>query len=298
MIYKVPSLCPLKFHSTSGSFEYDRIPSMEQKRGYVQTYLIGDRPYLQLHAPNAYTTIHVQLIDSDETIYQSWVMPIMPGAPKYGDNYVYHWYGTIPTVDEGVYFIRLKIFDQTGIIYLVSEPIMVESSISDFVKIEYTNDLNEFDIICAGQSWTVFPFLLRIEGGVKSDGLQPGGKYTMFQDLDYQPVMLQSQPYNVYRFTFGPGAGIPGWLADRINRIFSLSSVQIDGVSYMRNEGAKIERVGEDGYPLAGWTLDLLKVENDYSEEFDTEEITQPFTADTTIYKADSTLQTADMTEI
>jgi hypothetical protein len=213
------------------------------------------------------------------------------------DYHIYAFVHSLPfsnIAPEGVYFLRLTIVDSSGSATLYSEPIYLCSSFANTVKLIYSHDENDFDYQFTSSN--IYPSMLRVEGGMKSDGLAPGGKYTMFQDQDYNSVMLNSQPYNVEKWTFGPSYGMPNHMADLLNRIFALSDVTIDGVAYSRNEGAKLERAGDTEYPLAGWSIDLVKTENPYSYAFQTAAI--PLTADTIDYTADNALLTADQTEL
>jgi hypothetical protein len=138
------------------------------------------------------------------------------------------------------------------------------------------------------------PSMIRLEGGLKSDGVTPGGKFDMFQDIEYQSTVLRSTAYNVEKWTFGDGAGIPNWLADKLNRIFGLTSVKINQVEYSRNEGAKMSRSGDADYPLAGWEVELVKSDNPATDQYTTE--LQSLTVDTTGITVDSTSITSDQT--
>lgn len=269
--YKLPFLNPIRFHQIGiGDFAYNNIPSFEYKRGYNQIYHFGDRPYIQILSTAINPFMKMDLIDLNGNI--SWTWLPWNTSIAYGSYFLSVWHNYFPdTIAEGIYFLKLEISDADGSIFFYSEPINLLTTSEDTVRIEYTHDQNEFDSIFVSldNPSYLMPFMLRIEGGMKSEGLLPGGKYTMFQDQDYQSIVLQSQPYNVEKFVFGPPYGMPNHLADKINRIFGLSNVKINGIGYSRNEGAKLERNGEPGYPLAGWSLDLVKSLNPYSESFE-----------------------------
>lgn len=294
--FYIPALSPIRFHQYGvGDFAYNEIPYFEYQRGYCQKYTHGDRPYIQVVSDTYSANIVMQLVDNSGTVFKSW--GVGQSYRSYRGLCVYHWIGYFPlssVAPVGVYFLKMTIEDLNGQTVLYSEPIYLTDDTSKLVTISYTHDENDFDRVFVGNN--VVPSILRIEGGMKSEGLQPGGKFTMFQDQDYNSVVLQSQPYNVEKWTFGPSEGVPNHIADLINRIFGLSNVTIDGVQYSRNEGSKLERTGETEYPLAGWSLDLIKSLNPYSAEFATS--AAAFTADNTSITADSNLQTADQTEL
>jgi len=304
MTYKFPYLNPIRFHQYGvNDFFYNEIPGFEVQRGWVQPYVMGDRPYLQIHGSSPTATMTMRLIDNEGTVYKTW--GVYYSGYSYGlteTTYVYQWGNPFPyssQISEGIYFLKLEISDTEGSMIFYSEPIKLTALAPDnTVRIIYTHDENDFDVIFTGSN-IVGEFMLRIDGGMKSEGFLPGGKFTMFQDLDYNSVMLQSQPYNIEKWTFGPANGCPNWMGDKINRIFGLSDITIDGVGYSRNENAKIDRAGESGYPLAGWTIELVKTANPYKEEFSIHTLTPtPLTCDSIQYTCDSTLVTSDMTEI
>lgn len=291
--HKISLVSPIRFHNAAtDDFFYNKIPAWEYSKGYCQKYRHGDRPYIQV-VSSTVATCTMSLITNEGTVIGSW--PVGDSGRTYRGDRVYHWINYFPLGgSDGIYFLKLVISDSHGSLTMYSEPIELSSDSPDTVAIRYSHDENDFDRVFVGSN--VMQSLLRIEAGVKTDGFAPGGKFTMFADLNYNSVILQSQPYNVEKWTFGPSEGIPNYMADIINRIFGLSTVEIDGVQYSRNEGAKIERSGVNEYPLAGWSLDLIKSENPYSYEAST--TLAALTVDTTQITVDSTLITSDQTTL
>ncbi len=298
MSYKISSLCPVRFHRIGvGDFAYNQIPTFEYSKGYNQIYFHGDRPVIQVLSSGSCDMMQIMFVDINGNQVGGWAEWASDPVENYYGYGVYEFKFSVPpatTIPAGIYFLKLIITDSIGVATFYSEPISVQATTAGTLAIVYDHDENDFDRKFTGP---VLPSMIRIEGGMKSDGLQPGGKFTMFQDIDFNSVMLNSQPYNVEKFTFGGSYGIPNHLADKLNRVFGLSDVTIDGVKYSRNEGAKLERSGDADYPLAGWSLDLVKSENPYGETFTTIPIPDvPFTADTTLFTADSGNETADQT--
>lgn len=289
--FKISSLSPIRFHQAGrGDFVYNLIPSFEHERGYCQKYFHGDIPYIQVIA-GAAASITMQMINNAGTVFASWSVGDS-GVLLCGEK-VYHWDGSIPdasTTPEGVYFLKMSISDSEGNTILYSEPLFITASYSNTVAIIYTHDENDFDRKFTGDA--VLPSMLRIEGGMKSDGFAPGGKFKMFQDIDYNTEILNSSPLDVEKWTFGPSEGAPNHIGGLLNRIFGLSNVTIDGVQYSRNEGAKLERAGDSDYPLAGWAIELVKSDNPYSETFQTS--FNELTCDNIIVTCDTELISCD----
>ena len=304
-VIKIPNLNPVKFHKDgAGDFAQNLIPWMEdQNARYCQKYQFGDLLYIQFLIQGASLVGGVyaptlQLIDNDQVVAYTFQVEATSSAAVYTGYSAYNVTENFPTVTDGVYFLKLACYapkDPNGFDYasmtFYSEPIYLKATHDHTVLIKYRLTYNDFDCIFTDD---LAYHNLRIEGGVRSDGFTPGGKFNMFTDLDYSPVMLQATPYNVYKWSFGPGYGLPNWAGNLLNRIFACDDILIDEVAYLRNEGAKMEAQRDNIWPLAGWTIELLKVNKEHSEEFDLDY----FTCDTTLYTCDNNVITCDKTLI
>ena len=261
----IPKLNPLRFHQVNlGDFWQNQIPSSDyQDVKYCQLVNAGDIFYLQFLAAFDMTTADtvVTLIDNDLTVIDTYTV-VDNGA--YGDLTSFYIKDYFP-VTTGVHYVKITINYADASASFLSEPINIGTH-TDTIFMMYRHSQSILDCKFGGVDLPMF--YLRVKGGLKSDGFSPGGKYTMYNDLDFRPVMLQTQPYNLYKWTFGDGRGIPNWVAERINLAFSLDYTFIDNVQYMRNEGAKLEVNRDGNFPMAGWSLETLRVDNAYSEAF------------------------------
>jgi hypothetical protein len=50
---------------------------------------------------------------------------------------------------------------------------------------------------------------------------------------------------------------VPPYLIDKLSRIFGCDTLTIDGRDFTKNEGANWEPVELEGYPMAGWSIEL-----------------------------------------
>jgi len=300
---KIPSLNSLRFHKVgTGDFWQNSIPFMEaQNARYCQKMSVGDLFVLQISIKDydLHTGVYkpvCQLVDDEGTVVQSFAVKQPVTIPYIGAYYHLYFSDNLDNHADGVYYCKLTVYypinedlgDWASMVFY-SEPIYIRTH-TNTVVIRYGHTTNDFD--CIFTDAPVPDFALRIEGGIKSEGFTPGGKFQVFTDLDYEPVMLQGNAWTVYKWTFGPGEGMPNYMADKLNRLFACDTVTIDGVGWMRNEGAKLEPTREQGYPSAGWSIELLKVESETSEGFDLD----PFTVDIDTVTSDSTLITCDKT--
>lgn len=273
----VSELNPIRFHradANKGKFWYNTKPRFEYDRGYCQPYQHFDSVYLQFRCEGfVFGNLKMQIIDSNG----NHIWPTIP-FPYYTLTAAYSVFGRrcfefnnqLPALPEGIYYLKLSAthyVDGFAVNYIfLSEPIHLAASHKDTIAVAYRNFQNDYDFGFLSGTIAVFPTpMLRIHGGLKSDGIQPGGKYDMYTDMDYRQAMLRSEVYTVEKWTFGGAHGLPPYMAQKLNAIWSLTDVWIDGKKYVRHEGAKMERSGEDAYPLAAWTLDVVKPDNPHS---------------------------------
>jgi len=168
---------------------------------------------------------------------------------------------------DGVYNVTIYAEDtESNNVVWISEPIWVKTSHKDTAVIGYSNDKNDFDVIFSALPEN-FYFVLRVDGGWESNGFAPKAKDTIFMDEFYNSRLLDSVPYEVKTFTFGRSEGVPNWQAGIINRILACNITYIDGVRYVKADGAKLERNGTDLYPMAGWRIELMEY-NTYSSQY------------------------------
>lgn len=85
----------------------------------------------------------------------------------------------------------------------------------------------------------------------------PGAKDTIYEDQLLNETMLNSVPFRVWELVIGGVGGVPPWFIDKVSRILGCSTVKIDGRLFTKNEGASFEPVELEGYPMAGWAIEL-----------------------------------------
>jgi hypothetical protein len=112
-------------------------------------------------------------------------------------------------------------------------------------------------------------YRMRLKGGLWSKDESPASEDVGYIDQSRSRKMLSSQPFNIYNFTFGDNRGLPNYIIDKVNRIFSCEFVKIGREFYTKNDGASVQQVwSEQKYPLAAWNLELCPYENKYIDKF------------------------------
>lgn len=182
---------------------------------------------------------------------------------------------------EGVYYFLLIAGFGDSIQMMVSEGIDLKLSHPDTVLIEYSNSFNKGGII-----WdTGIKMAVRVEGEIIN--YEPGSEDVMYIDQTHDTEPLSSVPYDGFTFAIGGSFGIPDWVAQKINWIFSLDSVFLDGRQFVKAEGAKFEKVQVENYPMNGWTLQISPSRNldfdEYDDTFD-DEVVVTFNIDTALF--------------
>lgn len=150
-----------------------------------------------------------------------------------------------------------SVSDDTGfILYFASSPdgdrvenasFCVFMELPNTILLEYTNRKNANNTIFDN----VDRFVFRVEGAFLPQEFTFENETEDFRDQRYIPKVLSSFAYETRTLTLGGGFGVPNWVARKINLIFALSSVHVNGVNMVRSEGSSVEVtiLGND-YPL------------------------------------------------
>lgn len=124
------------------------------------------------------------------------------------------------------------------------------------ILLKYTNRRNDKETIFYG----IDPFLFRVEGAFMPSEISFENDSKDFRDQRYIPEMLSDNVSEKQTLTLGGGFGVPNWVARKINLIFSLSNVFVDGTRMVRSEGSAVEiTLIHNDYPLYLYKIVLEK---------------------------------------
>ena len=247
---RVSNLCPLNFVRNASA--------LEGESGYVQKFFISDDVLIQLFS------------DSPETIKGILNGAEYPfAATTIGDGsdavYFHELHLSSDKWTDGCYSLFIKSGD---VIYAESDPFIVSSNERDFdysVKISYSHNRGDVflnTLFADGQE-----FMLRVEGGFKSEFHTQNIENEQFRNEMQEITNLYSIPYEKKTLTIGDSLGVPVWVGRLLNSAFSLSTVKIDDVEYVRSESS-VPTLGKikDDYPLFNYTIDLEPANNELSD--------------------------------
>lgn len=231
MSYKISDLCPLFF----GAREYNN-----ENNGdcHLQVFSTTDKIVLQIISTDS-TPPAVRVNNLLTGSVQSQAMLKIQVNPSL---YVHQLIKTLP---EGCYNISVG-----GNLYSCDFCVTDNAqTLANTALIEYWHSSNNsaFDALFWNGT-TKIPHYLRIFGGFKSGGVSPKLSGESYRTQKQEIRHLYAVPYTTETITFGTAEGLPSRYADKINRIFCVDNVRIDGVPYARNDQSvpQAHQVGED----------------------------------------------------
>jgi hypothetical protein len=160
-------------------------------------------------------------------------------------------------LDENLYDVEIQ--NESTIIRQTKIQILLPRELADTVLIECTNYINDFDTIFTGRS-----FSFRVEGGIYQGEIEQNIKNETFRDQRYKSYQLSAIPYQTKTLTIGTCDGVPQWVGNKINWIFSVSNVYVNSIATTRSEDS-VPELNELGqyYPLYVFKLNVEQEDYD-----------------------------------
>jgi len=178
--------------------------------------------------------------------------------------------------DEGEYYAEITYNDGTTDIIWQTSPLEVRELHAETLLYEYKNSRNDKDIIFE----TGIKFNFRVEGSITN--YLPKSNNELYVDQEYDVTQENSIPFRNFTNLIGSARGLPNWVIDKLNLVFSVDEKQIDGVYFEKADaGSSFEPTrqdvgrNKDGYwsllvvPNESYTIDELTtgetpIDNDY----------------------------------
>ncbi len=165
----------------------------------------------------------------------------------------------LDSLPDGLYMLSIYMQIDTYEVLMAKSFFSVIEDDGTLMRITYSNRRNDFDTIFSDNR--MFDF--RVEGcflpadtsfGVDNDG---------FRDQTGKYKQLFALPYRKEKLTIGGGFGVPNWVADKLNYIFSTSFVLIDGIKYVRSDSSVPEVTSlHIDYPKFVYKLEVERDQN------------------------------------
>lgn len=230
--------------------------NFETDVAYKQKWQTNDSFPLQYESN--FASINLKVIDCnqnvliDQNAVQVRINKYLPGYFVYENTISW------ASIPPGTYYLLLTL---GGTTQMISEPMEIATEWPNTILYEYSNSTFHGDIIF--ETGIVLKF--RCESFVTR--LDPANERTAYRDQKMNPTILKSVPFRKWKLIIGYPTGIPDWVIDLQNWIWSCDNVLVDGKSFAVSENANFEETEYDKiYPFRSWTLNIQEGLNRYSK--------------------------------
>lgn len=236
-----------------------QIHSWEQEIKYFQKWQKTDTITLQVRSE--YSSIRLDLIDCQGAVVKTENFVLKPTSIVGQLWSTYEVNMQLADVDEGLYYLLLTVVGTT--LQFLSEPQDIALLHEETLLYSYKHSTNNLDVI----------FATGVQMGFRAETIiadyAPGNVQTVYEDQTLNLVELSATPFDTFKLKLGGSYGVPPWVAKKVNIIFCNDSVLLDGMQYVRADGAKLEPNRAEFYPMAGWSMDIRPASNAFSGIYD-----------------------------
>lgn len=240
---------PAKYHFKGiydDRFE-GRISSYDSKAKYYQKWQTNDFVNLQF-VTVGYGALQLSIYDGEMNQVNLIAATITPDTSLQTPYIKQEFNIDLSVYPVGFYQFVVLI---NGVNLMISEWQQLDADLPNTILIEYYNTKNKPDAYFA--TWRP---ALRVEGFFTP--VTPESTSTTYEDEPGDTEILSGTAYMKQKVLLGGGSGIPDYLAKKLNRLFLLNRVYLDGVEYTKVGDAKLETVElATGYPMNYYTVDL-----------------------------------------
>jgi hypothetical protein len=260
-LINIPFLCPVRFvdldpvelpqYQTKHFDDYwfkEQLQQYETLVDFKQKFQTSDTIYLQFEAN--FASIQLQVIDCQQTVLLTQAATQVRANKYMAGYYVYEITLSLAPFSPGTIWLKLNLGLDSK--FCISEPIEVAETWPNTILFQYNNSKYHGDVIF--ETGIVFGF--RCEGVIRR--LDPGSERTFYRDQKLNPTTLKVRPFRAFELGIGHLAGIPDWMIDKMDWIWSCDNVLLDGKNFAVLEDSKFEdQEIHKQYPLRHWTLNI-----------------------------------------
>lgn len=238
----------------------ERILPWYQQKKYFQKWQTTDAIRLQFISD--FNPITIELMDMYDIAKISVVMTQKAADENNPGFYVYECDISLAAVPQGCY--RMRATFGAGGEKWISEPLDIKTLHKHTVYIEFKHSEYKDGIMYE----TGFSPAIRVEGWLGR--LKVGAQDQMWEDQPLNQSIIESKPFRKWPFHIGFTYGVPDWMLDKLNYIFSCDTTMIDGELFVKHEpGAEFEETVIERYPMRGFVMDLRESINRSYEVID-----------------------------
>lgn len=233
---------------------------------YLQKFTRKDSTKIQVLSDFEFT---FKIYKSSDNSLVSTLIPVENDSGIIGQTFkIYEVSIDFSLLAVGIYYCEIVYTNEADEeITYTSECIDVQNEHENTIVFEYTNSENNFSVVFE----TEIEFSLRVEGNITN--FTPEFDDIIYNDQKRNATKLDSIPYRSFELFIGNAAGIPEWMADKVNRLMSCDQIKIEGVYYEKTEGAKWEIQKPDLYNKPILSINIMPVENFFLQKLQLDDI-------------------------
>jgi len=259
MTFYIANLNPLRFTGGAGNkfdrlFMADLFNKWQDEKCYLQKWNLGDETKIQVLSDFEFT---FKVYDLDGVLVNT-IEPVEVADNIQGKTFTVY---EVPLVFDtaGEFYAVIEYEDST----MISEAWTV-GEYADTMLFKYKNSENNFSVLFD----TGLEFCFRVEGLIGE--FEPKSDDVIYNDQLKNSTILNSVPWRSFTMYAGQEAGVPEWVADKVNRIMSCDIVWVDSENFdgyiSKVEGAEWEVLRAQEYAFIGLKTEIMPVENNLLE--------------------------------
>jgi hypothetical protein len=239
-----------------GNYFTKNVKSFEKSACYLQKWQRSDTTLIQITST---------ILPNDLKIFNNvGVVKSIPftnvGTASLG-VIIYHCLVDFSGVVDGIY--QIEIDGKVGLneFQFYSEPIYLKDLHENTLLFRCFNLYNDFGVIFT----TNYQIYFRCEAAIME--MEPKHERAAFIDEIHDIKTLSATPYREHKLKIGDAPGVAPWVIDLLNRIFSCSFVEIEGLEYGLTDGAKWTINRQRNYAMIGAEIEIGEGKNLYTQQ-------------------------------
>lgn len=198
---------------------------------YTQKWVAGDQIRYQIWLHNV-ENCTIDAVDCNGMLLQNYPLNIvLPNFLVDGVAYdICQFNIDSAALPVNEFFFIIKYKKEGSLTYLnrISEPQQIVSELKPSILIKYKHSFNEYNTLYKTPYNTFYEqdFYFRVEGRVRDD--KPASNRQTYEDMRLDLTLLDAKPFDVWRFFFGSGRGLPAWVGSKLNMILSHNTITVD----------------------------------------------------------------------
>lgn len=248
-------------HLNDVPFEQQLFP-WQQRTSFTQVWQLNDSIKLQFRTDLGPVLWKLFDASTDQLIEQDSFDQILENADSPGE-FIYEADIALSIYDPGCYYFEIDFGD--GVFILVSEKLEFSNLIENTLLLQYSNSSFRDDVIFE----TGIVFQMRVKGNLQYK--TPASKDVVYEDQVLNETIVDSKVFDLWELQLSDERGIPNWLIRKLNGVFACDTLIIDGRTFTKSEGAKLEETKQDRYPMRGWKIELREQLNRRAKYFSTD---------------------------